>query len=162
MEAANLGIMHALSEQWDDFPKGARPKSYGIRVESFEEEGNAHLHVDKSYEFFTTRLQSFISLIQGAYIGGGGVGSLLELSFLWQLKQVNHLLIDFPLIASLAWKPVIDSFEEMAIYGRDGLAPLMDDNDKDLLYFSDNVEEIVEIFHQAKSKWDRRRKLDVF
>nr|VFK42072.1 MAG: hypothetical protein BECKSD772F_GA0070984_111219 [Candidatus Kentron sp. SD]VFK47950.1 MAG: hypothetical protein BECKSD772E_GA0070983_110919 [Candidatus Kentron sp. SD]VFK77703.1 MAG: hypothetical protein BECKSD772D_GA0070982_100132 [Candidatus Kentron sp. SD] len=154
MEAANLGVMHALAEQWDDFPNGKRPKSRGFRVDlSFEKEGNAHLHVDKSHKFFTTRLQSFISLIQGAYISSGGIGSLLELSLLWQLKQAGHLPADFPLIVSPVWKPVIDAFRDMAIPDKEGLTPLIDIDDPDLLHFSDDREEIVDIFYQSKNKW---------
>ncbi len=78
MEAANQGVMQAVIEQWDHFKKGNRPKSYGMSVRlPYEEESSPYLHVEKLHKHFTTRLQSFVSLTQGAYVGAGGIGTLL-------------------------------------------------------------------------------------
>nr|VFJ90777.1 MAG: hypothetical protein BECKLFY1418B_GA0070995_102134 [Candidatus Kentron sp. LFY] len=154
MEAANIGVMHALGNQWDALIKDKKPRSYGLRVDlPFEKEGNPYLHVDKFHKLFTTRLQSFVSLIQGAYISAGGIGTLLELSLLWQLKQAEHLPADFPLVVSPVWQPVIDSFLNITLYQRKKTTPLIDGTDIDLLHFSDDIEEIVDIFLQAKDTW---------
>lgn len=107
MAAANEGIMNTVVEQWENFQKGNKPKSYGISVHlPFEEECSPYLHVEKLHKHFTTRLQSFVSLIQGAYVCAGGIGTLLELSLIWQLRQVNHLPIEFPIVVAPVWQQI--------------------------------------------------------
>jgi hypothetical protein len=153
MEAANQGTMQVLDKQWNNSIKNKKPKSYGLRVHlPFEKDGNAYLHVDKLHKYFTTRLQSFVNLIQGAYVSTGGIGSLLELSLLWQLKQVSHLPADFPLVLSSIWKPVIDSFYDITVNQRKETT-LINPNDMNLFQFSDDIDEIVDIFVQAQHKW---------
>ncbi len=159
MEAANKGLMHAVREQRDNFKKGNIPRSYGIRVPlPFEQESNLYIHVIKRYKHFTTRLQSFVSLIQGAYVGAGGIGTLLELSLPWQLKQVNHLPVDFPLIVSPVWKPILETFYDMTFSQRENSIPLINPDNMALIQFSDDIEEIVEIFSIAHKKWQETQK----
>lgn len=161
MEAANQGMMQAVIEQWDHFKKGNRPKSYGVRVHlPFEEEGNLYLHTDKLYKHFTTRLQSFVTLIQGAYIDSGGIGTLLELAFLWQLKQVNHLPVYFPFIVSPIWKPILEEFYDMTFSQRENSIPLINPDNMALIQFSDDLEEIVEIFRLAHQKWQETDRVE--
>lgn len=154
MEAANQGIMHAVIEQWDNFKQGNRPRSYGMSVRlPYEEEDSPYIHVGKLYKHFATRLQSFVSLTQGAYVGAGGIGTLLELSLLWQLKQVNHLPVDFPLIVSPVWKPILEMFYDMTFSQRENSIPLINSDNMALIQFSDDIEYIVEIFRIAHQKW---------
>ncbi|OQY49301.1 MAG: hypothetical protein DRR08_22710 [Candidatus Parabeggiatoa sp. nov. 2] len=151
MEAANQGIIEALKHQDH---KGKIPQSWGLRVQlPFERKGNPYLHVEKFHKHFTTRLQSFVSLIQGAYVGAGGIGTLLELSLLWQLKQVNHLPVDFPLVVAPVWKPILEAFYDMTFFQRKNNIPLINPDNMELIKFSDDIEEIVEIFRIAYQKW---------
>ncbi len=156
MEAANQGVMQAVIEQWDHFKKGSRPKSYGMSVHlPYEEESSPYLHVEKCHKHFTTRLQSFVSLTQGAYVSAGGIGTLLELSLIWQLKQVNHLPVDFPLILAPVWKPILEAFYEMTFSQRKNRIPLINSDNMDLIQFSDDIEGIIEIFRLAHQKWQK-------
>jgi predicted Rossmann-fold nucleotide-binding protein len=159
MEAANKGLMHAVREQRDNFKKGNIPRSYGIRVLlPFEKEDNPYLQVIKHYKHFTTRLQSFVNLTQGAYVSAGGIGTLLELSLPWQLKQVSHLPVDFPLIVSPVWKPILETFYDMTFSQRENSIPLINPDNMALIQFSDDIEEIVEIFSIAHKKWQETQK----
>lgn len=154
MEAANQGMIQAVIEQWDHFKKGNRPKSYGMSVYlPYEEESSPYLHVEKNHKHFTTRLQSFVSLTQGAYVAAGGIGTLLELSLIWQLKQVNHLPVDFPLVVAPVWKPILEAFYEMTFSQRKKAIPLIHADNMALMQFSDEIEEIVDIFRVAHEKW---------
>jgi predicted Rossmann-fold nucleotide-binding protein len=149
MEAANKGIM--LASSTPSLKKKAR--SWGIHVQRFDSKPNPFLHVEKYHKHFTTRLQSFVNLIQGAYTAEGGIGTLLELSLLWQLKQIKYLPADFPLVVAPMWKPILEQFHEITFSQRAKGIPLIDAEDMALIQFSDDIEEIVAIFSQAHQKW---------
>jgi hypothetical protein len=101
------GLMQAANE-------GARigdpdAKSLGIRVElPFEQEINAF--VEQAYEHgtFFTRLHHFALVSDAFVVVPGGIGTLLELSLIWQLLQVRKL-HDTPLIvAGPMWAELVE------------------------------------------------------
>lgn len=154
MEAASEGAMNGILNNWHNLRAGTKPKIYSLSISlPYEEERNPYVHVDKTHKNFTTRLQSFVNLIQGAYIGAGGIGTLLELSLLWQLKQMEHIPKEFPLVVSNVWKPMLEMFFDMTSLQRKHNKTLVNDTDMDLLVFSDNINEIVEIFNDAYHNW---------
>jgi len=154
MEAASQGAMNAVIDQDANVKVGRRPTIYGMSVRlPFEEESSPYIHINKLHEHFTTRLQSFVSLIQGAYVDAGGIGSLLEMSLLWELKQVNHLPAEFPLVVSPIWKPILETFYDMTFSRRKKSIPLINPDNMGLIRFSDDIDEIVEIFYLAHQKW---------
>lgn len=158
MEAASQGAMNAIRDRGADVNASKNTTIYGMGVRlPYEEELSPNIHINKFHEHFTTRLQSFVSRIQGAYIDAGGIGTLLELSLLWQLKQVNHLPTDFPLVASPVWKPLLKTFYDMAFSQRKNNTPLISQDNMELIKFSDDLEEIIEIFFRYYQQWQRNR-----
>jgi predicted Rossmann-fold nucleotide-binding protein len=154
MEAASQGAMNAVRDHRYNVKVGKKPTIYGMSVRlPHEEKSSPYIHINKFHEHFTTRLQSFVSLIQGAYIDAGGIGTLLEMSLLWQLKQVNHLPVEFPLVVSPVWKPMLETFYDMTFSQRKNSIQLINSDNMELIKFSDDIEEIVEIFCLAHQKW---------
>ncbi|OQW91939.1 MAG: hypothetical protein BWK78_03175 [Thiotrichaceae bacterium IS1] len=151
MEAANKGIMSVCDAT--HLKEATTVRSWGIHVQRVDYKPNPFLHLEKYHKHFTTRLQSFVNLIQGAYTAVGGIGTLLELSLLWQLKQVRHLPAEFPLVVASIWKPMLEQFYDITFSQRVEGIPLIDSKDMELIQFSDDVEEIVDIFYQAHQKW---------
>jgi len=89
MEAANQGAALA----------GASASNLGIRVHlPFEQQVNPF--VDKSYEHrtFFTRLHHFVLASDAFVVVAGGIGTVLELSTIWQLLQVRKVRRETPLI----------------------------------------------------------------
>ena len=89
MEAANEGAALA----------GASAPNIGIRVHlPFEQSVNPF--VDESYEHrtFFSRLHHFVLASDAFVVVPGGIGTVLELSAIWQLLQVRKLHNDTPLI----------------------------------------------------------------
>jgi len=89
MEAANEGA--ALT--------GASASNVGIRVHlPFEQQVNPF--VDESYEHrtFFSRLHHFVLASDAFVVVPGGIGTVLELSTIWQLLQVRKLRNEIPLI----------------------------------------------------------------
>src|SRR6187455_32485 len=97
MQAANAGVNEA---------DGA--KSMGIRVDlPFEQEVNPFVELAFEHKTFFTRLHHFVLASDAFVVAPGGVGTLLELSMVWQLLQVRHV-EDAPLIlVGKMWPPLI-------------------------------------------------------
>lgn len=86
MEAANKGAKLGQEE------KRSRSLSFGISIQlDFEPEPNKHLDVKRHHHRFSSRLDDFMRLSKSVIITPGGIGTLLELFFTWQLVQVKHI-----------------------------------------------------------------------
>jgi uncharacterized protein (TIGR00730 family) len=86
MEAANKGAKLGQGE------KKSKSLSFGISIElDFEPEPNSHLDVKRHHHRFSSRLDDFMRLSNAVIVTAGGIGTLLELFFTWQLLQVKHI-----------------------------------------------------------------------
>ncbi|MCB0359168.1 MAG: TIGR00730 family Rossman fold protein [Bdellovibrionales bacterium] len=86
MEAANKGVLQGKKES------GSKSKSFGISIElPFEADDNEHLDIKHHHRRFSSRLDDFMRLSNIIICTPGGIGTLLELYFSWQLLQVGHM-----------------------------------------------------------------------
>ena len=82
MEAANKGAKKA---------RGKSIRSIGLSIDlPFEVDANSHLDVKYHHRKFSSRLDEFMRISQAVVITPGGIGTVLELFFTWQLIQVGH------------------------------------------------------------------------
>ncbi|MEM0980368.1 MAG: LOG family protein [Cyanobacteria bacterium P01_H01_bin.58] len=89
MEAANLG--HREGRE-DPFSRDDSSKSYGLNIKlPFEEAANPHVDIKREFDRFSDRLDHFMHLANAVVVAPGGVGTLLELAYTWQLIQVEHI-----------------------------------------------------------------------
>lgn len=85
MEAASQG--HALAEK-----SCTKWQSIGINIElPFEQHPNKYLDFTETKSTFSARLDTFMILSHVFIITPGGIGTLLELFYTWQLMQVGHV-----------------------------------------------------------------------
>jgi uncharacterized protein (TIGR00730 family) len=84
MEAANRGVQEARNEQ---------SKSYGLPIElpRSVETPNKHLDIKSQHKRFSSRLDEFMRLSHAVIVAPGGIGTLLELMYVWQLLQVGMI-----------------------------------------------------------------------
>ena len=83
MEAANAG--HRAGS------KGSTSKSFGLLIRlPREQTANKHLDVKREFKIFSERLDNFVALSNVVVVAPGGIGTLLELFYTWQLVQVKH------------------------------------------------------------------------
>ena len=82
MLAANSGHKRANS--------GTHSLGLNIRL-PFEQLANPYLDIKQEFDRFSGRLDSFVSLSDLVVVCPGGIGTLLELFYTWQLVQVEHL-----------------------------------------------------------------------
>ena len=82
MEAANKGAKAASHGAW----------SIGLPISlPFESDANSHLDVKSHHRRFSSRLDEFMRLSHAVIVVPGGIGTLLELFYTWQLMQVAHI-----------------------------------------------------------------------
>lgn len=85
MEAASRGHYLACEVCGD-------PSAIGINIElPFEQKPNRYLDVEETVSTFSARLDTFMVLSHMFVIAPGGIGTLLELFYTWQLMQVGHI-----------------------------------------------------------------------
>jgi uncharacterized protein (TIGR00730 family) len=86
------GLMQAANEGAAASGDPARNKSIGIRVQlPFEQEVNSFVQQAFEHKTFFTRLHHFVLTSDAYVVVPGGIGTVLELSMIWQLLQVKHI-----------------------------------------------------------------------
>ncbi len=82
MQAANAGTKSAHS--------ASRSIGLNIRIPR-EQNPNDFLDIKEEFSLFSNRLDTFMALSDAVVVAPGGIGTLLELFYAWQLIQVEHI-----------------------------------------------------------------------
>lgn len=133
-----LGVMEAAS-------RGAREKGgkvFGIVMNQFKSEPNRYLTDKVASDHFYDRLQNLITRSVGFVALRGGMGTVTEISLVWN-KMQTRVLDRRPLVLlGECWKEVVKSWQENLV---------VSDSDVSLLDFAKNAEEAANIIIE-KSK----------
>lgn len=155
MEAAHRGTQRAIDEVLET-GRQIRARNYGVTISSLPwQVNNGYLHYESQHKEFPARLQTFEDLIHSAYFALGGIGTLLELSYLVQEHQVRHLEDSFKLIAHPMFQKIIASCEEV-MYGQrveNGQIPLISENNFKVVIFSNDIDEIASHICRSYDLW---------
>jgi uncharacterized protein (TIGR00730 family) len=134
MEAANRGVLAA---------KRRRSQSYGLPIvlPSLAEPPNKHLDIKSAHRRFSSRLDEFIRLSHAVIVAPGGIGTLLELMYVWQLLQLQAAESrPVILLGREYWSGLIDWMRKMPV-GRG----LVDADDLEHVMIVDRPEEALAI-----------------
>lgn len=103
------GLMQAANEGAASKDAPERHRSVGIRVDlPFEQTVNPFVEQAFEHKTFFTRLHHFVLTSDAYVVVPGGIGTVLELSMVWQLLQVRHL-HDTPLVlVGHMWQELVD------------------------------------------------------
>lgn len=103
------GLMQAANEGAASVNAPERNRSVGIRVDlPFEQEVNPFVEQAFEHKTFFTRLHHFVLTSDAFVVVPGGIGTVLELTMIWQLLQVKHV-HDAPLIlVGKMWGEFVD------------------------------------------------------
>ena len=122
-----LGVMEAAS-------RGAREaggRVYGIVMNQFKHEPNRYLTDKVATDHFYDRLQNLITRSVGFVALRGGMGTVTEISLVWN-KLTTHVLEPRPLVLlGDAWKPVVEAWAKYLV---------VSDQDFSFLDFADTAE----------------------
>jgi uncharacterized protein (TIGR00730 family) len=147
MEAANKGAKLGREE------KKTRSLSYGLSIQlEFEPEPNRHLDIKRHHHKFSSRLDDFMRLSHSVICTPGGIGTMLEFFFVWQLIQVKHATPrPIVLMESSFWNGVIDWMRKEPL-GRG----LVGDKDFSFISIVDSPEEAFEIISNHHKEFRKR------
>ncbi len=99
MEAANAGHKSLASNVY----------SIGLNIKlPHEQNPNQYLDINKDFDKFSERLDTFMSLSDVVVVAPGGVGTMLELFYTWQLMQVHHICETPIILFGEIWTTLID------------------------------------------------------
>jgi uncharacterized protein (TIGR00730 family) len=148
MEAANKGAKLGQEE------KNTKSLSFGISIElDFEPTPNSHLDVKRHHHKFSSRLDDFMRLSHAIIVTPGGIGTLLELFFSWQLLQVKHMSMrPIVLMDKDFWSGLIDWMKEFPLDRK-----LISPQDFDCLHIVDSPEDAVEIIEADHKQFIENR-----
>lgn len=133
-----LGVMEAAS-------KGAREaggRVLGIVMNQFKNEPNRYLTDKVATDHFYDRLQNLITRSVGFVALRGGMGTVTEVSLVWNKLQ-TRVIKDRPLVLlGDCWQPVVNAWTESLVVSRSDLA---------LLDFADSAESAADIIQKKAS-----------
>jgi uncharacterized protein (TIGR00730 family) len=127
-----LGVMEAAS-------RGAREKGgrvFGIVMNQFKSEPNRYLTDKVASEHFYERLQNLITRSVGFIALRGGMGTVTEISLVWNKLQTGVLGPRPLVLLGEGWRRVVDAWQENLV---------VSDNDVSLLDFADTAEQACNI-----------------
>lgn len=131
MEAANAGAKEGSSKS----------KSFGIRIDlPFEATPNDHLDIKFYHKRFSSRLDEFMRISHAVVVTPGGIGTLLELLYTWQLIQVNHISERPIILVGDMWNGFLDWIKSEPLK-----AQLLDKSDFDNIIIVKNVHEVTKL-----------------
>lgn len=150
MQAANEGIVSGNPE--------ALSHSIGIRVDlPYETDANPFIGKVYSHKTFFSRLHQFMIWSDAFIVVPGGVGTLLELSMVWQLLQVRKL-YDTPLIfVGDMWQSLLEWAKEYMLADAD---PLASNVDLEIPVCVKSTDEAIAIIREHKLKWEKTHRAD--
>lgn len=138
MEAANAG--HAEGD------KVGRSESIGLVIKlPWENRGNPFLEVQHRYKHFSNRLDTFLSLSNVMVVTKGGIGSVLELFYMWQHMQVRLVAYKPIILIGEMWEQLIDWMKKTTLPEN-----LVSPEDFDYIYIAKNNKEAMAMINTFK------------
>ncbi|MGE0174791.1 MAG: LOG family protein [Oligoflexales bacterium] len=130
MEAANLGAKTGSNQS----------RSFGLPIDlPYEADANSHLDVKYQHRRFSSRLDEFMRISHAVVVTPGGIGTLLELFYTWQLMQVGHITRrPTILLGKDFWKDLLKWLDEVPLK-----SALLDAKDLESIVVVDSVDEVI-------------------
>jgi uncharacterized protein (TIGR00730 family) len=146
MDAANHG-------EKDAHANGVLSIGLPIALPDRPEPANKHLDIKSEHSRFSTRLDEFMRLSHAVIVAPGGIGTLLELAYSWQLIQV-HLLHPRPivLLGREFWGGLLHWMQEQQV-SRGFVSP----PDMAVVHFADTEAEVLELICPALEQFRAER-----
>jgi uncharacterized protein (TIGR00730 family) len=103
------GLMQAANEGAGSAGAPERNRSVGIRVDlPFEQQVNPFVTEAFEHKTFFTRLHHFVLTSDAFIVVPGGIGTVLELTMIWQLLQVRHVENTPLILVGKMWANLVD------------------------------------------------------
>jgi uncharacterized protein (TIGR00730 family) len=145
------GLMQAANEGAGAAGAPERNRSVGIRVElPFEQQANPFVTEAFEHKTFFTRLHHFVLTSDAFIVVPGGIGTVLELTMIWQLLQVRHV-ENTPLIL------VGKMWADLVLWARTHLLttnpPLTNPEDMSIPICVNTADEAIRLVQEHHARW---------
>lgn len=144
MDAANKGAKEG----------GKRSRSIGLPIVlPFESDANAHLDVKREHRRFSSRLDEFMRISHAVVVTPGGIGTILELFYTWQLLQVKHI-TSRPILllgGEEMWPELIHWLKKWPLK-----MGLIESGDFDTVVFCRTIEDVIDTLEPERKRFNRR------
>ena len=139
MEAANAGAKDGSSKS----------KSFGLHVDlPFETTPNKHLDITYHHKRFSSRLDEFMRISHAVIVTPGGIGTILELLYTWQLIQVSHISERPIILVGKMWTGLLEWMESEPLNKQ-----LIDKSDFNNIKIVQNVDEVIVLLKPLINKF---------
>ena len=147
------GIMKAASQGHQDGRISKDSHAIGLNIQMpLEQKPNRHLDIKKEFDRFSERLDAFMVLSDAVVVAPGGVGTLLEFAYTWQLVQVKHI-CNIPIILmGEMWTVLLDWIKMHPL--KNGLLAKKDADSLILAKDCYDAIKIIKRFHEGFKKGD--------
>jgi len=140
------GLMLAASKGHCDGRTDDNSQCIGLNIRvPQEQKPNRHLDIKREFDRFSNRLDTFMSLSNAVVVAPGGVGTLLELMYTWQLVQVKHICHIPIILMGEQWKAFLDWVSTYPL-----TRGLLDKKDFDLLILAKDSDEAMKIIRKFR------------
>ena len=148
MEAASK--WHALAQEWC-----LAWQAIGINIElPFEQKPNKYVDFTETKSTFSARLDTFMLLSHVFIITPGGIGTLLELFYTWQLMQVGHVCRTPIILWGTGYKHLKKYLREEVL-----AAGFMTEQDFELTIQVESMDQVMQLVNMAhrhhEEAWDQ-------
>ena len=139
MEAANAGAKDGSSKS----------KSFGLHVDlPFETSPNEHLDITYHHKRFSSRLDEFMRISHAVIVTPGGIGTILELLYTWQLIQVSHISERPIILVGKMWTGLLEWMDSEPLNKQ-----LIDKSDFNNIKIVQNVDEVIVLLKPLINKF---------
>jgi uncharacterized protein (TIGR00730 family) len=145
------GIMQAANAGHKSASNGTHSIGLNIKL-PWEQESNKFLDIKKDFDRFSGRLDAFMALSDAVVVATGGIGTLLELFYTWQLVQVQHLCETPIILFGEMWGPLLQWLQN-DVQAR-GLYDPKDMHNLFHINTADKVVEFIRKVHEDRSKME--------
>jgi len=148
------GLMDAASRGHHAGRKNKNIYTVGLTIHLPKEQKESyHLDVKKDFHRFSRRLDNFIHLSNVVVVAPGGVGTILELMYTWQLVQVKYSCSIPIILFGSIWKDFIKWIKKGPFKNE-----FMDKEDLELLYLAKNCDEAIKLIKIAYKEYKKGSK----
>lgn len=138
MEAANRG--HKIGRK-----NGSDVHSFGLNIVLPKEQfDNKFLDIKQDFDVFSKRLDAFMLLSNVVVIAPGGVGTLLEFFYAWQLMQVKHTCKMPMILMGEMWRGLLKWIREYPLEQK-----LLNREDMDSILCVNSWEKAIDVIEEA-------------
>ena len=145
MEAANKGHQEGRGKNGDSH-------SVGLNILLTRETAavNKHLDIKREFHRFSERLDTFMALSNVVVVAPGGIGTLLEFFYAWQLVQVKHICNTPIILLGQMWAELIEWVEKWPLRTN-----FLDPEDINTLFLADTLEDAMKVINMAHDEFKK-------